>query len=85
MVCNVIDYFYLYKMHMMCAHLCSYILFCNNIYFMLIGAMKDVRSRELLMQGFLVLLPVLDEAGRALIYINTSKYIKLGPNTEEVS
>ena len=69
----------------MCAHLCSYILFCNNIYFMLTGAMKDVRSRELLMQGFLVLLPVFDEAGRALIYINTSKYIKLGPNTEEVS
>lgn len=52
---------------------------------MLSGAMKDVRSRELLMQGFLVLLPVFDEAGRALIYINTSKYYKLGPNTEEVS
>ena len=42
------------------------LIFCFAIiYFMLIGAMKDVRSRELLMQGFLVLLPVLDEAGRA--------------------
>ena len=47
--------------------------------------MKDVRSRELLMQGFLVLLPVLDEAGRALIYANASKYCTLNPNMEEVS
>ena len=50
-----------------------------------LGAMKYV-NRDLLIQGFIVLLPVLDEAGRAIVYVNSSKYKQMDPNNEnEVS
>ena len=44
-----------------------------------LGAMKYV-NRDLLIQGFIVLLPVLDEAGRAIVYVNSSKYMQMDPN-----
>jgi len=50
-----------------------------------LGAMKHV-NRDLLIQGFIVLLPVFDEAGRAIVYVNSSKYKQMDPNNEnEVS
>ena len=48
--------------------------------FILKGAMKD--HIQALKQGYLTLLPMCDEAGEAIIYLN--KNLKSNPSTDEV-
>lgn len=43
--------------------------------------MKHV-NRDLLLQGFINVLPVLDEAGRAIIYVKSSNYKQMDPTNE---
>lgn len=59
--------------------MCAYLMMLCSISIVYIGAMSG--RMEDLKRGYLILLPVLDEKGRAIIYVNCTL---MGDQVEEV-